>query len=644
MSSAIDEGPLAGVSSFADRYHVVRRRGCGGMGAVYEAIDTVLDERVALKILISTSGASAASIRRFHREVLLARRVTHPNVVRVHDIGEADGLLYMTMALVDGQSLQELLDRDGPLPLPAALRLFAELVGAVAATHAAGIVHRDLKPGNVLIDRDGRALLADFGIARTHGALHEITATGAVVGTLRYMAPEQLRRGAAVDERADIYALGLLLHETLTGEVPPLGSGMVGDLRVVTGVGDGAILPALERLLERCLMFAPAGRPASASALLLEVEALRASVVSAPSPGPRHDEITAVYAAARQASRTSEAIEATTTPRPYEPRILAVLPFQYVGPPDESYLGQTLAEELVDLLVRLRGIKVLGTGPTSAFVRNRDPRAIGEALRAHWVVDGTIQRSGERVRTVVRVSDARTGEQLCSESIAGTISDTFSFQTNVARVIAEHVRAELTTLSAGANAPPRAIELYLSARRDLGRFEDQERGIAAYEALRESLRLAPGFTPALAALAHTTVRAWFTGHLRTEAHDWEHEADALVAEALERAPEIPETHLATGVLALQRCDFTAAVRALATTLTIAPTHQEAHRYLAMLEMEAGLGDQASTRFRLVAEYDRTSVFATSQIARWRALQHDFAAAGELLAEALRHQPTPSIGG
>jgi tetratricopeptide (TPR) repeat protein/tRNA A-37 threonylcarbamoyl transferase component Bud32 len=234
-------GPLAAGQSFGSRYHIIRLLGAGGMGAVYHAWDAELGVAVALKVIkpqvMADPHVAAEVSRRFKRELLLARQVTHKNVVRIHDLGEIDGIKYITMSYVEGSDLATILRRDGALPVARALAIARAVVAGLQAAHDAGVVHRDLKPENIMVEKDGHALIMDFGIARSTAHAPEVapgsvspamrrqaqelsaghTMAGTVVGTLEYMAPEQAR-GEAVDQRADIYAFGLILYDMLVGK------------------------------------------------------------------------------------------------------------------------------------------------------------------------------------------------------------------------------------------------------------------------------------------------------------------------------------------------------------------------------------------------------------------------------------------
>jgi eukaryotic-like serine/threonine-protein kinase len=233
-----DTGPLAPGHQFGPRYHIIRLLGIGGMGAVYQAWDAELGVAVAIKVIrreVMSDPAAATEVeRRFKRELLLARQVTHKNVVRIHDLGEIDGIKYITMPYVDGADLSSIMKKEGRLTIPKTLRIARSVASGLVAAHKAGVVHRDLKPANIMVGADGEAMIMDFGIARSAGGpadsgrrdqsgrpirppqMADATMVGTIVGTVEYMAPEQAK-GQAVDQRADLYAFGLILYDVLAG-------------------------------------------------------------------------------------------------------------------------------------------------------------------------------------------------------------------------------------------------------------------------------------------------------------------------------------------------------------------------------------------------------------------------------------------
>ena len=213
MFRRLPPGTLVG-----ERYRIKAIVGVGGMGVVYRAHDEELDLDIALKVLRPDLGTDPDWIDRFRRELVLARQVTHRNVVRIHDIGESDGLRYLTMRYVEGRSLQAVMDQDAPLPVERAVHIVRQIAEALQDAHDARIVHRDLKPANILLEADETAYVADFGVARSLDRDH-LTRAGAVVGTPAYLSPEQVC-GEPVDGRSDIYALGILFYEMLSGQLP----------------------------------------------------------------------------------------------------------------------------------------------------------------------------------------------------------------------------------------------------------------------------------------------------------------------------------------------------------------------------------------------------------------------------------------
>ena len=287
--------------NFGDRYHIVRLLGLGGMGAVYQAWDTELGVVVAVKVIRPEAGADPAAAqaleRRFKQELLLARQVTHRNVVRIHDLGEMQGIKYITMPYIQGEDLSTLLKREGKLSVQRTLKIARSMISGLAAAHAAGVVHRDLKPANIMVTEEDDALIMDFGIARSMtsrapaAAGQSATAAGAgaagqtmlgsVVGTIEYMAPEQAR-AQPVDQRADLYAFGLILYDLLLGRTRAAGTNNAFDelnLRMREApppprTKDASIPEALDRIITRCIQPDPEARYATTAELVAEIDKL----------------------------------------------------------------------------------------------------------------------------------------------------------------------------------------------------------------------------------------------------------------------------------------------------------------------------------------------------------------------------------
>lgn len=311
-----------------------------------------------------------------------------------------------------------------------------------------------------------------------------------------------------------------------------------------------------------------------------------------------------------------------------------MLPFRYRGPPDQDYLGEGIADELVDVLSRTRGVRVLGSGATMRFRDARDPMLIGRELRVCAVIDGVVQAASGRVRLTVRLLDAATGVQLWCEHHDGGLGDLFAFQESIARKVAEELRVELATLAHCGSAPTEAIDRYLAARREI-RGADHVSAAQAVSLLDRALELAPAFTPALAAHAIASVRAWFSRVGSDAGPGWEQRATESVARALARAPELAETHLAAGMYAAQRGDYQAAAGELVRALDVAPTYAEAHEYLGALQCEAGQVEEGMERLRLASELDPTLAYCVFMLARQHALSGDGAGFAATLAELRR---------
>lgn len=287
-STGLRAGPLAAGQEFGPRYRILKTLGAGGMGAVYQAWDEELGVAVALKVILPEALADPQSAqeveRRFKRELLLARQVTHRNVVRIHDLGEVGGIKYLTMPFIQGEDVAHILKREGKLPIERVLAIARQVASGLVAAHEKGIVHRDLKPENVMIDADGTAIIMDFGISRSVSGTGTATALGTVMGTLEYMAPEQAQ-GQAVDQRADIYAFGLILYDLIGGrwraskyETPmsELMARMTQPLPPIKVIAPDAT-PALDAIITKCLQTDPAARYETTADLLRDLESLDAN-------------------------------------------------------------------------------------------------------------------------------------------------------------------------------------------------------------------------------------------------------------------------------------------------------------------------------------------------------------------------------
>lgn len=560
-------------SPFAGRYEVVRLLGSGGMGRVYEVVDRELSVRVALKVLGDAEDSDDA-VRRLRDEVRLARRITHPNVVRIFDIAEARGVRYFTMELVAGETLLELADREGTLAPARLIDIGLQIARGLDAAHVAGVAHRDLKPSNVLLGRDGRVVLTDFGVARATGSRSNDPS-----GTPGFMAPEQ-ERGEDSGPSCDLYSFGLLMRWL---RPPP-----AADAPTTPGLGAGA--PSLSRLLAQCLALDPSARPSAHQvAFAFEVAAGGAPAAATPA----RIEEPATEPSVRAANES-----------------LAVLPLK-AGAGVDGELAEALTSELVDALTRNPGLKVISAGAAARFAEDRDPKRVGRELGASTVVDASLKRSGDRLRIDARLIEAATGVQLWMQRFEEELDGVLQLQEAMAVRIAEALRVGIGAVANRGSAPGAAIESYLRARAAMHRYQlgGPEGASALFE---ECLRRAPDFLPAIAAVAHCRVREWYVAPPESSAA-----LQAVAKQAVERciaaAPELPESHVASGIYRMQLGDYAQAVSELSRALVAAPTSAEAHELLAQLELEAGRRKAGLSRARLALQLDPHSANARMQL-------------------------------
>lgn len=594
-------------SAFAGRYAVVRLVGRGGMGSVYAVRDTEIDEHVALKVL-SAERTEARGIARFRREVRLARRITHPNVVRTHDLGTADGLWYLTMELVSGDPLGLWARRAGTLTAAQVAGIGAQIAAGLAAAHAVGVVHRDLKPSNVLIDERGRAVLTDFGIARSlDGADGRLTR--GPIGTPAYMAPEQAAAARQADARSDLYALGVVLFELITGLLPgaatPDGDALDADPRQYTEVPD-----PLAALVEQLLQPAPAARPSSATEV--------ARALGALSDGPR--------------TRTDPGVA-----RSLGTASLVVAPLTFHGPPDRAWLADALREDLTDAATRVPSTKVFAPAATARFGADADPLDMARQLGAGLVLAGTLRQAGVELRLDARLIDAHSGEQRWSQRFQSAADEPFALQDTLTGRVLEALRVQLVVHSTASEVSPEAWDLYQQARALQRTAGYRAEGVA--ELAEQSFALAPDFGVAIGLAALARVRMlWGTPGRREVLQEAAIEA---VARARRDAPRQPETLLASGMLALQQGRVGEAAAEAARALEIAPSYAAAATFLGGLECEADRTHEGRARLERAVQLNPAMTAAWLELARQHAMDRAWERSAACLASA-RSEDLPVI--
>lgn len=595
----------------AGRYELLGMLGSGAMGTVYRARDRELDETVALKVLKKELAGAPGMLERFRREVKLARRVTHRNVARTFDIGEHGGDRFLTMEFVDGEMLGSLLARRGRLELAEAVAVARDVCAGLAAAHAAGVLHRDLKPENVIVASDGRAVITDFGIARAVAEAELRRTGGGLVGTPAYMAPEQVEGRPDLDARADLYALGAMLYELLTGQM--------------AWTGDSVVSIAAARLLRP----PPNPRervpelPAVAAELVLRLLARR--------PEDRFESAEATAAALAELEEAPGRPAAAGAPAVAAParangrRSVAVLPLVNLGDQDDDYLGQTLTEDLVDVLSVVPELRVRPRGLTLPFSDPaRDVREAGRALGVDVVVDGSVRRFGEAIRVAVRLVTVEDGFQLWAKRFERRPAEVLTVAEEAAHAVATVLTASPVPHARAPAPDPVAQESYLRGRFLLNRgwYEINRAAIAlledAYARAPDDPRIAGTFALALArGAADQSLGAAAQRRAREAA---EH---ALSCDRTQ-----PEARTALGVVHLAQNEGAAAAAELRRALALAPNAASALDVAGRLLGEVGCVDEGLALLERALAIEPGIMMCRQGIARARALRGDWEGAEE----------------
>lgn len=621
-SSAGIYGVLEPGDELGERYRIEALLGQGGMGRVYKAYDRELDRTVALKVLQPELTSDPNAMQRFKQELLLASRISHKNILRIHDLGEADGVKFISMAYVEGPDLHHLLREQGKLPTARAQKIAEQLCEALDAAHSEGVVHRDLKPQNILMGKDDHVYVSDFGLAKSlESSTAGMTRTGQFLGTPRYMAPEQVE-AKTVDHRTDLYALGLILFEMVTGEDAFKGDSTLQIMyrRVKEKPPNPKQLNPevpdnLARVTLRCLEREPDRRYPNAKEILADLHSGRSTPagrsvqLALPELGKRWWYVAAGVLAAilialfavppiRHMILRTEPIGTGSAPPPGVPslasgRFVAVLPLQVLGDQTQlGYLAQGIEEALSAKLFQLKDIRV--TSPDAAGRANQKQSLpkIARDLGANLLVQGVLQGSGDKIRIIVNLEDVANGKRLWSEEFNGVTGDLFTLEDQIYTRLVPALNVSPTNEElAKAEARPTdnvaAYDLYLRGRNAL-RNHDSKSIQSGLDYFNQALKQDRSFALAYTGIADASLRMYVI----KKDDFWTQKALAAAQQAEQLNDKLPEVHSTLGSVYSATGKYAEAVAELKRALSLAPTSDEAYRRLGDAYLLSGNGTQA----------------------------------------------------
>jgi len=559
VKEAVADAPMLG--EFGD-YELLEEIGRGGQGVVFRARQKSLNRTVALKVIGLGQWASKAHLKRFRLEAEAAASLNHPCIVPIYEIGERDGSCYFSMALVEGGQL-DAIARHEPMPLRRAAELIVKLARTVHYAHEHGILHRDIKPGNILLDQKGEPHLTDFGLARLVESESSVTRTLEVMGTPSYMAPEQATgENVKLSSATDVYGLGAVLYQLLTGHPPFAGGTTYETIRLLLDTDprqprlwNRKVDRDLSTICLKCLEKDPQRRYASALALAEDLERwLKHEPIRARRTGPftrvrkwvrRKPAIAALVAlsVALAAGLAGLLWKNELAGRPLA-RGIAVLPFENLSDKENAFFADGVQDDILTKLAKTGGLKVISRTSVMPYRGAHNTHEIGNALGVSHVLEGSVQRAGSKVRVNAQLIDARTDAHVWAEQYDRDVSDVFAIQNDISLRVVDSLKiqlgAEETQRMAKKPAQnPEAYDAYLLGRFELNKFTEE--GFAkSVQHFQHAIALDPKFALAYASLAdaYNTIGYW--GYLAPQ--EAFPEAKRAAQMALNIDPDLAEAH------------------------------------------------------------------------------------------------------
>jgi serine/threonine protein kinase len=585
-------------------YEIVSLLGAGGMGEVYRARDPRLGRDVAVKVMAADFSNNADWLRRFEQEARATAALSHPNVLTIYDVGKSEGRSYVVTELLDGETLRQRL-AQGAIAVRSAVELVQQILSGLGAAHAAGIVHRDLKPENIFITRQGRAKILDFGLAKVKSVASSaspasiatfVSEPGLVVGTASYMVPEQAR-GQAADARSDLFSVGAMLYEMLCGQRAFHGDSMADTLSAILKEQPASLSrrgiaapPALVRIINRCLEKNAADRFQTARDVAFALEAISDHYAEDALQKPRE--------------------------KPVE-KSIAVLPFTNMGgDADQEYFSDGLAEELINALAGLSGLRVASR--TSAFRfrgRDLDIREIGKQLNVETVLEGSVRRAGKRLRITAQLINIADGYHLWSQRYDRELEDVFAIQDEITESIVRTLKPTLLGSGSQQQVAKRhtdnlqAYELYLKGRHYWQ--QRSERSLrASIDCFERAIALDSGYALAHAGIADSFSILRIYGYV--SGHESRTKGETAARRALELEPGLAEAHFALAVFTLYFVeDWPMAEERFRRAIELSPQTPIFHAYLGFFLAGLHRFPESDACFAKALELDPLSPLAHS---------------------------------